>query len=194
MIKYLHKERLDGLPFDEYLQLNAFSNSRIKSMEKPDANYHTMKILVGKMVDQILEGKPIIPTTVNEHTAVRIANEILEQHPQLINNSDKQVSFFGEFQYEGFKLDFKTRPDFVLGDIATIDLKVTWEKNIDGLVEFMQYERQMSIHKAMSGCIDAYLLIYSVPRKSTFLVNLPNEKYNLDFLIPTILDYGSVTD
>ncbi len=187
-IEVTNRRRIDGLRFDDYLKISAYSNSGLKAIDQPDANYDTQKIRTGKLVDQILEGVNFRAMTDEQKNASVIADIIRTAYPNVIDKSAKQVSFFGDLKWNGFRLPFKTRPDYVLNDVATIDLKVTWERDIEALIKYMDYALQCHIHRLMSGLDKSYILIHSVPLGRTKLIEMNDDRS--DFLIDKIVEYG----
>jgi len=190
MINVTHRTRLQHFSFHKYLALEHWSNSKIKESSRPFEE--TPKTRIGKIVDAIITGEPYYGDPGEIKIAKGIAENIMNGYGKLIDMCDKQVSYMAELEYSGFMLPFKTRPDFELPGVATIDLKVSWNKvrDIDQLITFMGYDTQCYIHRLLSGLDRSALMIYSVPDKRVINIEMKDDK--ADSLIPYILDYGSI--
>ena len=175
------------MPFKTYLEKESFSNSGFSERIFQE----TEKTRLGKLVDQYVSGEKKTAFSDREKKAETIARNISEKYSEMLSISKFQVSIFGNIAYDIFSLPFKTRPDFYVPRVATIDLKITWEslKNIEALIKHMQYGRQCYFHRGMAGVEKSYLLFFSVKDGKSRLIE-SNENWD-DYIIEKILIHGS---
>lgn len=194
MITYSNIRRYDGLDFDDYLKTEGYSYSFLKGeqsgIEREVKN--SDKIMLGKLVDAILTEPEKADMMSPLYSIARdIASSIRKDLPY-INNFAKQVSFCGIAEYKGFKLPVRGRLDYYLKGSCILDLKVTSEKNIDALIAFMGYENQLWHYAKLAEVKSAYLLIYSVPLKKTFLRVVGCSGNYSEFWSDKIIKFGKV--
>lgn len=174
-ITYKNIRRYDNIEFGEYLKFDGFSNSFLKSEVNGVNPYLEMtdNIRTGSLVDAILtdNGKVDMNNPLFEN-ALRISKAITDKFGSLIKAFETQISYTAEANYNGFVMPVKGRLDYLLPDIAVIDLKVTQSKNIKELIKFMQYDNQVWHYSKMANVDKAYLMIHSVPLKKTEIVSI----------------------
>lgn len=173
MIKYSNIKRFDGIPFEDYLKLEGYSHSFLKREHNgitPELTI-TENITIGKLVDGIITepssvdmSNPLYPV------AKLIAYEITRTFGGLIKYFDKQVSFTGETQHNGFVMPTKVRLDFLLPGEAAIEMKITKTKNIFSIIKFMGYENQVWHQTKMAQVKRGYFLFHSIPDKKTIIL------------------------
>ncbi len=161
-----------NVPFEDYQKLPGKSTSFLKSEKngvKPEF-IMTDKVRVGSLVDAILTepkkadmGSPLYPF------AKSIAHTLKENFGDMITSFLPQVSYTGLLSYGEFNLPVRGRLDYEFTKFAVIDLKVTYAKDIDALIEFMKYKEQMNLYCKFLGVTKAYLFIYCVPTKRCFV-------------------------
>jgi hypothetical protein len=169
------------MPFDEYLKLPGYSFSFLKRERSGFAEdmAPTAKIEVGKLVDAIL----CEPATVRmDHPLYPIAKAIAfilqQQFGPLLARMRKQTSYTCLFTANGWSMPFRGRPDFELPVRAIVDLKITSEKKILPLIEYMQYWDQQYGYAKAAGVPKRYILIYSRPNKEAILLAQPMTDHN----------------
>lgn len=176
MIKYENIQRYDGMDFETYLKLPGYSHSFLKSEINGVApKFHeTKKVRLGKIVDALLTGTPEEVNMKDElyPAAKALAFEIKTVFGSIIKLLSKQVSFTGDMLFDGLRMPTKCRLDYFWEQQAVIDLKVTHEKDVHGLIQYMGYENQLWNYSGIAKVERNYILIYSVPLKKTTLVDL----------------------
>jgi hypothetical protein len=168
MIKITDRHTVYDMDFQRYLKSPEFSNSKLKEFQKEFVD--TSKTRIGKYVDTIISGEPlpVVADPGELKQAIHISRLLKKEYGYIIDHSFKQVSYFCEVESDfGFKMRMKTRPDFVADGFGTIDLKITWSRinAINDLISFMGYDKQIYIHKLLSGYDNGALMFYSVPDK-----------------------------
>lgn len=143
---------------------------------------------LGTLVDEIRTGGS--PDMRHElyPAAKKIAHYLIEKFP-FLDRLVPQVSYTGVFTYEGFSIPVKGRPDYELPRQATIDLKVTHAKDVDGVHKFMGYENQQFGYARLAQVPLAYILTYCVPLKQASLKCLRIGDTNR-FWVEKILKFG----
>ncbi len=195
MITYSNIVRYDNLPFDDYLNLAGYSHSFLKR-ERNGIMPHleiTDNILLGALVDSILtEPSRVQMSHVLYPAASKIAATLKHQYGDLIKHFKTQVSYTATVECSGLEMQVKGRTDFLLESRAIIDLKVTKAKNVSALIQYMGYENQVWHYAKLAQVEKAYILIYSVPLKRTFIIPMQVQNSANDFWIDKILLFGSV--
>lgn len=195
MISYTNVSISKGIYFNDYLQYTGYSHSFLKgeqfgiSKEVP----MTEKIRVGKLVDGILTEPETVDMLDSLYPMAKdIAFKIKSQFGELIKRFESQISFTADVEYNGFKMPTKGRMDYLLKDIAVIDLKVTFAKDIKALIDFMRYDNQLWHYCKAMNVTQAYLLIYSVPLKKTQLIKIDVSQSVNEFWADKCLKFGVV--
>lgn len=193
MIAYQNIKRHDGIEFGEYLKLPGLSHSFLKG-EKHGAAKEvliTEKIIVGKIVDAILsDPQGIDMSSPYYQTAKSIAFLIQNKFGSMIKQLKSQVSYTADIVHNSFVLSTKGRLDWQLGNLSTIDLKVTYSKDVKGLIKFMGYENQVWHYSKCSETKKAFIMIHSVPLKETFIFEIPVSTPSNLFWETKILKFG----
>ncbi len=195
MIKYSNLNIVKKLDFQDYLNINAYSYSYLKNEnngEKKEIK-ETDKIKLGKLVDAILTDNVLLNYNQPLHYAAKkIADKIKDSYKNAFNYLETQVSFTATATYNNVSMLTKGRVDFYFKDLAIIDLKVTHEKNIKALIDFMQYENQLWHYCKALDVPNAYLLIYSVPLQKLQLLKVNVSNNTNDFWENKILKFGDI--
>ncbi len=197
MITYSNIQRHDNLPFEEYLKLGGYSHSFLKRerMGMVEDLKMTDNIMIGKLVDAILT-EPKNAEMSNElyPVAKLIAYEIQKTFGGLIVRFQKQVSFTADVTYRAFTMPTTGRLDYLLPGHAVIDLKVTKSKHaaVPGLVDYMGYKNQLWHYAKMAKVNKSYLMIHSIPSKSTILYAYDCSLDMNDFWAEKIITFGKV--
>lgn len=210
MITYSSIIRYDNIPFEDYLKLDGYSFSFLKQEQFGIAKqvFESDKIKLGKLVDAILTDPENVDMFNPMYSIAKdISAKIREDFP-FIDKFSKQVSFTGiaEFKdnktvnqeesdtisYPSFKMKVKGRLDYLFEKHAVIDLKVTAEKNVKAIIEFMQYPNQMWNYCKLAGVNKAYIIIYSVPLKKTFIELVDCKSNDNEFWEEKILKFGNI--
>lgn len=157
-----------NLPFDEYLKLPGRSTSFLKN-EKNGVSpvfIKTDKVRVGSLVDAILTSPKEVDMRSELYPIARdIAAEIRLKFGDMFKQMIPQVSYTGIMAHSGISMPVKGRLDFLLPELAVIDLKVTYATNVPELIKFMKYAEQMHLYCGFAGVKKAYLIVYCVPKK-----------------------------
>lgn len=195
MIEYSNIQRLDNIPFEEYLQIDGCSHSFLKREQNgivPELKI-TENIIIGKLVDAILT-EPEKADMLNPcyPVAREIAIYLKGNFGNLIDSFQKQVSYVADLTHKGFTMRSTGRLDFLLPRHSVIDLKVTFQKNIPELISFMGYKNQVWHYAKMAGLKKAYLLIYSVPLKKAILNHIDCSSDENYFWQEKIIMHGKV--
>lgn len=195
MIKYSNISITDNIEFDKYLKFEGYSHSFLKGERFGIAKEVplTEKIRLGKIVDGILTDPASIDMLDTLYPIAKdVAHTIKQAFGDLIKNFKPQISFTAEIEYEGFVMPTKGRLDYYLPNIAVIDLKVTYAKDVKALIEFMRYDNQLWHYCKAMGVDKGYLMIYSVPLKKTQLIKIDvSNSYN-EFWAEKTLMFGNV--
>jgi len=140
VITYSGCTEVDCTDFKHYLSLPGYSHSYLKSQKggvTPSFNV-TDKVMIGKIVDHILTFSGNIYYEHPQYKKASIIAAFLKQHfASILPQLKTQVAFTGVAQYQSFQMPIKGILDYLLPKFAVIDLKITAEKNVDKLIEFM---------------------------------------------------------
>lgn len=195
MILASNIQRYEGLPFETYLsESEGYSHSFLKYqrfgiVEQKEV---TDNMRVGSLVDAILtEPHKVDMRDPLYRSAKQIAYDLKNKYGDMILAFKKQVSVSGVFELNGFQLKTKGRLDFLLENVAVIDLKVTWSKNVVELINYMGYKNQVFGYAKLVGVAKAYIMIHSVPLKKTFVYEIPIGDTN-EFWEDAIMNFGTV--
>jgi len=194
MINFSNIIRKDGLDLREYLSLPALSHSQLKREVNgivPDFKI-TPNVTIGKLVDSILTDPATADMTDPLYKCSKVfAAKISATFGDLIKRFDKQVSYFADMEFQGFKINAKVRPDFILTGYAAIDLKFTKSKKIDALIDFMGYKNQMWMQAKCAQVPNAYLMVYSEPLNDVIIKKVDvSSNYN-EFWAEKIIKFGN---
>lgn len=195
MINYKNIVRLNGMSFSEYLSIDRYSQSSLKNNRNgvSEAITITDNIRIGSLVDGILTD----PKTVNMSSQLypyckEISFKIKEFLGSEISSLKSQVSYTADVEMDNFSLPVKGRLDFLLENIATVDIKITKSKNIDDLIKFMGYENQLWHYSKMANTPKAYLIIYCIPLKRVIVKSVDVGSDTNEFWAEKIIDFGKV--
>ena len=172
----------EDISFADYLKLPGVGHSFLKHAKNGIVEDFAIseKMQIGSIVDGILTDNgghnyfnhPLYAA------ALSIAAKIQSDFGTYLRFFKKQVSYHGTAKCTdtGFSLAITGRLDYLLTNIAVIDLKVTDAgaksnpvKSLLDLIEFMGYDNQLFGYGGMSGVKQYYILIYSKPLRQTFL-------------------------
>lgn len=173
MLTYQNIQRYDNMPFEDYLNVvgvdsdRTFSHSFLKSEQNGVSPLFipSNKVKIGAMVDAILTSPETVdPSQPFFKEGCRIASKIKAKHGDLIKHFTPQVSYTGQISYKGLVMNTCGRLDWLLENIAVIDLKVTEAKSdseFEKIISFMGYRNQMFNYMNLSGTKESYILPYS---------------------------------
>lgn len=202
-INYSKITRYENLSFEEYKKLSGIGFSTAKAMKNgvvEDINI-TQKILVGKLVDEILTNNhfelqldPLYPA------AKSIATEIKSTFNDILPSLTPQISYHGEMRYQDLIMETTGRLDFELPKRMIIDLKVNNScrsyQDCLRLIDFMHYDKQAYNYCSLSGIWKYFILIYSTVAKKCFLIRLLDTKEKIqiaeEWWIQKIIDNGTI--
>jgi hypothetical protein len=170
MITYSNIQRYDNVDFSDYLEHQGLSTSFLKR-ELNGVNPYleiTDNIRTGSLVDAILtdNGKVNMNDKLFD-SAIKISKAITNQFGTMIKAFETQISYTCDMEYNGFVMQSKGRLDYLLPNIAVVDLKVTQGKDTKALIEFMGYKNQLWHYAKMAKVNKAYIMIHSVPLNKT---------------------------
>jgi hypothetical protein len=208
-IEYNNIKRYDKLSFEDYLLLPGVGHSWLKRAKNGICEdfVPTEKMNLGSVVDTILTDSVNANMSHSLYEpALYIAAKIQMQFGQFLKHMDTQVSYCANVKESqtGLQLAVTGRLDYLLGNVAILDLKVTDQgskKNpipsLMELISFMGYDNQLYHYGKMANVLKKYILIYSKPLKEAFLFpRLTKEEDILkaeEWWAGKILDYGSVS-
>lgn len=195
MITYTNIKRYDNLSFEDYLNLDGYSHSFLRHETNGVAHQIevTEKMKLGSLVDAILTE----PHTVNMadpmyNSARNIAFAIKSNYAHILPQFQKQVSYTAEIEYKGFRMLVKGRLDYVIPKVALLDAKVTSAPNFEALITYMGYDNQMWHYARLAEAKSAYLMPYSVPKKTTKIIKIDVSAPVNEFWAEKILKFGNV--
>lgn len=196
MITYTDIKRYESLPFEEYLKLEGHSHSQLKREVNGISPVFDMtyNIRIGSLVDAILTDPSKADMTSYLYPIARdIAGLIAKEFGPAIQHFQKQISFTGMVNYMNFKMPVTGRTDFILPQNAVIDLKVTKTKEVRSVIKYMGYENQLWHYSKLAQVNTAYIMIYSIPKKTTEIIYIDcSDTYN-EFWAEKTLKFGRVT-
>lgn len=195
MITYSNITRYDNIEFNQYLKLPGYSHSFLKSNIQGVSKYfnETDKVRVGKIVDAILTDPSNADMSHELYPQCKIlAFELKKMFGDVMSICQKQVNYTATMEMSGLEMTTKGRLDFLLPKIAVLDLKITNEKNVDGLIEYMGYNNQLWHYSKMSEVKKAYLMFYVVPLKKVVVKSVDVTSNTNDFWANKIIDFGTV--
>jgi hypothetical protein len=196
MISYTNIKSYEGISFEDYLKLEGYSHSFLKSNLNGVKQYFntTDKVRLGSLVDNILTEPSKADMTSSLYPAAKaIAFQIKQLFGDLVLSAQKQMSYTATMQMAGFNMDVTGRLDFLLPNFAVVDLKITNEKNVDGIIEYMGYNNQLWHYSKMAGVTKAFLLFYVVPLKQVVVRSVDVTSDENGFWANKIIDFGSTS-
>lgn len=167
-----------GIDFKQYLNLKGYSYSFLKRQVGGIAPTFepTVKVHIGSMVDDILTNPESVDVSAEIYPIAREIAKFLIDFVgfNALESMEKQLSITGSIELNnGLIMPVKGRLDmFAPGRV--FDLKVTdvGIKQLDELINFMGYDKQMFNYCNLSSCNDASLIFYSKKDKKVVLKNL----------------------
>lgn len=195
MVTISNIKRFDNIPFVDYLQWPQYSHSFLKREKDGVVSALTItdNIRVGALVDDILTRGEVDNMDSALYPYARdIAAKVKTIFGPAINSFQKQVSYTGDMACNGFVMPVKGRLDFLLPNIAVVDLKVTKSKDLRGLIDFMGYANQGWNYCQLADLSTFYLMIYSIPLKRTELIKIDCSSNSNAFYEDKILKFGRV--
>lgn len=194
-IKYLDIKRVDALDFDIYKNMPGYSFSFLKNEENgmPQEVKESFKIKVGKIVDAILTEDGNVDMTCEEYPIARsIAIKIKEKFGAYIPKFDKQVSYMATMCYHNHYMPTRGRLDYLIPNVAVVDLKVTFEKKWMELIKYMRYNDQQWNYANMAQVKRKFIMIHSVPLGTTEMVDLGVVTPRNEFWESKVLKFGKL--
>lgn len=190
---------VDCSNFSYYLSLPGYSHSFLKSQKgvvTPSFNV-TDKVMIGKIVDQVLTNSGQVDFAHPQYKKASIIAAFLKQHfAAILPQLKTQVAFTGRAEFSGLSMPIKGILDYLLPKFAVIDLKITAEKNVDKLIEYMGYKNQLWNYAHLAGVKFAYILIYSTHKDNQKypcrLIKIDVSETCNNFWKNAILDFGEV--
>lgn len=196
MIIYSNKKSYENVEFGQYLSSPGYSHSFLKGERNGMAREIniTDKITTGKIVDAIItEPQKVNMLDPLYGIAKNIAYLLKDKFP-FIEHFKKQVSYSAIAEYKGFKLPVRGRLDFIMDNVAQIEMKITAEKNVKALIAHMGYKNQVWNNSKMSNAKNNFILIHSTSLKQSFLEPIDCSMDYNEFWAEKILKFGSVDE
>lgn len=194
MIQYSNQKIYDRTSFDDYLSIDGYSNSflRNESMGISRKIEPTDKMKLGSIVDSILtEPEKVNMLDPMYDVARDIAAKVKSDFPY-VEHFKKQVAMTAIAEYKGFKMTTKGRLDYLFEKKCVLDLKITSYKNPKASIAHFGYCNSMWNYCKMAGVDMAYLIMYCIPLKKTFIEPIDcSQDYN-EFWANAILKFGKV--
>lgn len=193
MINYSEIQKHEELGWDSYLSLPGYSYSFFKNERHGLARHveTTEAMARGTMVDNILTGGRVDMASPLYIPARDIASKITGTFGSLITRFEKQISYSALCEYKGFKVRMRGRLDFLLTQRAVIDLKVTGVKDVGSVIDFFGYKNQVWHYARMAQVPKAYLMIYSVPKRKTEIIEVDVRSNMNEFFAEKIIKFGT---
>lgn len=194
MITCHNVQRFENMDFESYKLLPQHNFSFLKRQRAGIATEikRTDKIVLGTLVDSILTGGQIDMLDKLYPAAKEIAAYLKANFGSILPYLAKQVSFTGEFRYNGFVLPVKGRPDFELKKRLIIDLKVSHSKDTEATSKFLGYPDQQYGYAKLAGVSESYILTYIKPLKKAEMKIVALNDQN-SFWIDKILMHGKAS-
>jgi PDDEXK-like domain of unknown function (DUF3799) len=208
MIEYSNIQKFPSLDFEQYLSTPGFSHSTLKSMRDGIVKPFnvTDKVKVGKIVDTIRTGD--VTNVDITDPLFKIASDIaecirVEFGNTFLSGLTSQLSYSAQMQelQTGLKFVVKGRPDWELGRLAVIDLKVTFDKSkdrfgLEKLIEYMGYDRQLWNYGKLGNKKSHYLIMHSVHLRKTFVFKRLTKVEDVlkaeDWWSEKVIEYGTI--
>lgn len=197
MISYNNTQRLENIPFEQYLKLGGYSHSFLKSQKNGISEYFnvTDKVRLGSLVDALLTQDDRFDfSDPLAQQAIKIARSIKDQFGGMISLFKTQISYTSQLSLGAFSLNVTGRLDWELPKQAVIDLKVTGaksDKEFKAYIDHMGYKNQLWNYAKMANVQRAYILAFSVPaNKCLSIVSCPVGDRN-EFWESKIMEFGS---
>lgn len=179
--------------FQAYLAMPGYSHSFLKYnvngvMPHIEA---TDKMRFGSLVDAIMTKQRADIAHPAYGSAKIVAAYLLDKFPYLLH-CKKQVPCTGIAHYGVLQMPMRTLIDFVLPNVATIELKMTDAKNVEALVDHMQYDNQVFIERSLAQVPKGYLLVYSTTTKKVWFRERSCDNSPM-WLADKIMTFGTVS-
>lgn len=197
MIIYSNIQRHENIPFEEYLKLDGYSHSFLKGNIQGMSKHFevTDKVRVGHIVDAMLTEPAKVDMSSPLYPQCKaIAAKIMTLFGDVIELASKQNSYTATMHLGDLSMPVTGRLDLLLEGFAVVDLKITNEKDIEPLIQFMGYENQLWHYAKMAGVNKAYLMFYSVPRKEVIVRAVDVTSDMNEFWFNKLIDFGRVPD
>lgn len=169
--------------FTDYMRWPEYSHSGLKYGHRPPKEA-TDNMVFGKIVDAILcnEVTPELYAHAFYPHALRHVETINSKFAFAIAHMDKQPSYRGRIEHNGWTLPVRVRLDMQLGDTLLFENKITFAgcqskkapahvkiASMIGVIDYMAYDNQVFHQMEMSGVGEGFIMIHSVPLDETFL-------------------------
>lgn len=193
MINYTDIKRYDSLGWESYVAIPAYSHSFLKSEKNGLSPFlePTDNMLLGSMVDAIITGGKVDMSSDVYPMARNIASRINEDFGSIINRFEKQVSYSATVEYKGFRMSTRGRLDFLLPNLAVIDLKITKSKEVNAIIDHFGYKNQVWHYGKLAQVPKGYLMIYSVPKDKTEIIPVDISHSVNEFWAEKTLKFGT---
>ena len=177
-MNWINLTQYQGIDFKQYLDLKGYSYSFLKRQINGIAPTFepSEKVFIGSMVDDILTNPENVDVSADIYPIARSIASFLTDFIgfNALDAMEKQLSITGSIELEnGLSMPVKSRLDmFVPGRV--FDLKVTDAgiKDLDELIKYMGYDKQMFNYCKLTESEFATLIFYSKKDKKTLLKNL----------------------
>ena len=171
MLTYTNIKHHTVTNFEQYLSIDGYSHSWIKAQRNgvQQPFNASAKVHIGKIVDQIITRQKVDFASEYYPQAKPIAEYLTKNFGAMLQHMKTQVAITADIEYSTphgtLIMPTKGVLDFLVPKVLVNDLKVTWEKNVDALIEFMGYKNQLWHYSRLAQVNEAYITAYSVPLK-----------------------------
>lgn len=195
MVNYNNVKEYKDLPFEQYIKLKGLSHSYLKGEQNGVPKFFEVneKMRLGSMVDAFLTQPDEIDFSSPLFNIGReIAISIKKEFGSIISHLEPQISYTGELEFQGFKIQSQGRLDWLLRGHAVVDLKVTEATDLKPLIKFMGYDNQMWHYGGFAKVNKSFILAYSTKLKKCLpLIEITRTERN-EFWEGKILKFGTV--
>jgi hypothetical protein len=199
VVVYRNCERAQVASFEEYLSLPGNSHSSIKSDKGGySAPFNvTKKVMIGKIVDQILTDSGKVDYSNENYPIARIiANKIKEKFAPVLAHLQTQVAFTGIMEYKGLTMPVKGILDYLLPKFCVLDLKYTEEQHVDKSITYMGYPNQLWNYGKLASVNKSYIISFSAHKANQSnpcrIIEIPIHIPNNAFWENAVLNFGEV--
>jgi hypothetical protein len=159
-------KKYTSINFLDYLNFQGHSFSSLKNEGKKFEPTEKMKL--GSAVDAALFTPENYDGSFKE-VVMPLIYELKKNFGNALSLGNSQVSITANFEHEDLLMNWKGRPDLIIGDLI-VDLKVS-ELPIIKAIQYFRYDWQLTGYMAGSGCTRA--LICSIHPKTKKITMIP---------------------
>jgi hypothetical protein len=195
MLIYTDVREYRNMPFIDYMKLPAYSHSYFRNERGgvPGELLLTENMRIGGLVDAILMQPELASYSDPLYEAAKaIAYDITKQWGKTVKHFITQPSYTAIMHHGEFSMPVKGRPDWVLPNLAVIDLKITKSRYIKELIAHMNYKNSIWHYCKLAGVKRGYLLMHSLAIRKTQLIPVDCSSDENDFWRDRVFLFGKV--